>query len=383
MSPNRCTGCHAWGGLVGLWRFRGGMRKNRWEMSPLSGTLSNVLLRRATRFGGSMTDAIRAEGLVKRFKETTALDGIHLTARTGAVLGVLGPNGSGKTTTVRILATLLRPDAGQAHVAGFDVAREAHEVRRRVGLTGQYAAVDEELTGSQNLVLIARLLEYSRPGARARAAELLERFALTEAADRAVKTYSGGMRRRLDLAASLVGRPALLFLDEPTTGLDPHSRNELWDVVRGLVGDGVTVLLTTQYMEEADQLADDIVVFDHGRVIADGTPEQLKARAGDQVLQLQTVRPGQLAEATTLVESVTERPARRSGDEISTAVPDPGMLPAVVRKLDDAQISVAELTLRKPSLDEVFLALTGHPAEPSDSAEASGADPSTHQEALQ
>ncbi|MDS1268815.1 ATP-binding cassette domain-containing protein [Lipingzhangella sp. LS1_29] len=313
-----------------------------------------------------MTDAIRAEGLVKRFRDTTALDGINLRARTGAVLGVLGPNGSGKTTTVRILSTLLQPDQGHATVAGFDVVRQAHEVRRRIGLTGQYAAVDEELTGNQNLALIARLLDFSRPAARARAAELLDRFALTDAADRPAKTYSGGMRRRLDLAASLVGQPSLLFLDEPTTGLDPHSRNELWDVVRGLVDDGVTVLLTTQYLEEADQLADDIIVFDHGTVIAEGTPEQLKARAGDQVLQLETVHPEHLGRATAIVEAVTERGVRHSGTEVSAAVTDPAMLPAVVRQLDDAQIPVAELALRKPSLDEVFLALTGHTAQAPD-----------------
>lgn len=310
-----------------------------------------------------MTDAIRAEGLVKQFKGKRALDGVDLTARTGAVLGVLGPNGSGKTTTVRILATLLRPDAGYAEVGGLDVVRRPHEVRRLIGLTGQYAAVDEDLTGTQNLVLIARLLGLDRAGARTRAAELLERFGLADAADRPVKTYSGGMRRRLDLSASLVGRPSLLYLDEPTTGLDPHSRNGLWDVVRGLVEDGVTVLLTTQYLEEADQLADDLLVIDHGRVISTGTPEELKNRAGDQVLELRTVDTDRLPLATKIIEAVTSTPATSDGLLTSVPVTDSGILPEVVRRLDEQGVAVAELSLRKPSLDEVFLALTGRTAE--------------------
>ncbi|WP_017588525.1 daunorubicin resistance protein DrrA family ABC transporter ATP-binding protein [Nocardiopsis ganjiahuensis] len=310
-----------------------------------------------------MTDAIRAEGLVKRFKGKTALDGVDLTAKSGAVLGVLGPNGSGKTTTVRILSTLLRPDAGHATVGGFDVVSQPHEVRRQIGLTGQYAAVDAELTGTQNLVLIARLLGFGRTDARARAKELLERFGLSDAADRPAKTYSGGMRRRLDLAASLVGRPALLYLDEPTTGLDPHSRIGLWEVVRGLVSDGVTVLLTTQYLEEADQLADDIMVLDHGRVISRGTPEELKNRAGDQVLQLRTVDPAQLPLASRIVEAVTSTPVTTDGLLVSVPVTDSGVLPETVRRLDEQGVAVAELSLRRPSLDEVFLALTGHTAE--------------------
>ncbi|MBB4932215.1 oleandomycin transport system ATP-binding protein [Lipingzhangella halophila] len=310
-----------------------------------------------------MTDAIRAEGLVKRFKNETALAGVDLTARTGAVLGILGPNGSGKTTTVRILSTLLRPDEGHATVGGYDVVRDPHQVRRQIGLTGQYAAVDEELTGTQNLVLFARLLGFTRAGARARAAELLERFALSDAAGRAAKTYSGGMRRRLDLAASLVGRPSLLYLDEPTTGLDPHSRNEMWDVVRGLLNDGVTVLLTTQYLEEADNLADDIMVLDRGKVISQGSPDQLKARAGTQVLQVQPMEPGRLAEAVKIVEDVSGSEARSTESTANAAVTDPSVLPEVVRRLDDQGITLAELTLRKPSLDEVFLALTGRPAD--------------------
>ena len=310
-----------------------------------------------------MTDAIRAEGLVKHFKGKTALGGVDLTAKSGAVLGVLGPNGSGKTTTVRILATLLRPDEGHATVGGFDVVREPHQVRRQIGLTGQYAAVDAELTGTQNLVLIARLLGFGRADARSRSKELMERFGLTDAADRPAKTYSGGMRRRLDLAASLVGRPALLYLDEPTTGLDPHSRNGLWDVVRGLVDDGVTVLLTTQYLEEADQLADDLMVLDHGKVISRGTPEELKTHAGNQVLALRTVDPAQLPLATRIVEAVTSAPVTTDGLLASVPVTDGGVLPETVRRLDEQGVAVAELSLRKPSLDEVFLALTGHPAE--------------------
>ena len=317
-----------------------------------------------------MTDAIRAEGLVKEFKGERALDGVDLTARTGAVLGVLGPNGSGKTTTVRILSTLLRPDGGHATVGGFDVVRQPHEVRRQIGLTGQYAAVDAELTGAQNLVLIARLLGFDRAQARTRATELLERFELSDAGGRSAKTYSGGMRRRLDLAASLVGRPALLYLDEPTTGLDPHSRNGMWAVVRDLVSDGVTVLLTTQYLEEADQLADDIMVLDHGRVISQGTPEELKNQAGDQVLELRTVDSGQLPLATKIIEAVTSAPVHSDGLVANVPVNDVAVLPEVVRRLDEQGVAVGELSLRKPSLDEVFLALTGRSAEAPDTDDA-------------
>ncbi|MFJ8646179.1 ATP-binding cassette domain-containing protein [Streptomyces sp. NPDC093546] len=308
--------------------------------------------------------AIQAEGLAKRFKETRALDGVDLAARTGTVLGLLGPNGAGKTTAVRIFATLLQPDAGRATVAGHDVVREAGLVRSMVGLTGQYAAVDENLTGTENLLLIGRLLGIPRREARARAAELLERFHLTDAAGRAVKTYSGGMRRRLDLAASLVGRPRILFLDEPTTGLDPRSRGELWDMVRGLVADGVTALLTTQYLNEADMLADDIVVIDRGRVIAEGTPDELKSQVGGQVLQLRPVREADLAAAHALVEQAAGAQTQIEGDVITAPVNDPELMPAVVRRLDGAGIAVGELTLRRSSLDEVFLALTGHRAEP-------------------
>src|SRR6266700_5616292 len=233
-----------------------------------------------------MTNAIEASGLVKRFGKTTALAGVDLVARPGTVLGVLGPNGAGKTTAVRVLATLLRPDGGQARVCGYDVVQEAHEVRQLIGLTGQFASVDDGLSGLNNLIMIGRLLGASRLDARARAVELLRRFGLSDAAQRPVKGYSGGMRRRLDLAASLVGHPRVLYLDEPTTGLDPRGRSDVWAMIRELVSDGVTVLLTTQYLDEADQLAHDITVIDHGRVIATGTPDELKAKAGGQVLEV-------------------------------------------------------------------------------------------------
>ena len=250
-----------------------------------------------------MDYAIRAEGLVRRFGATTALAGVDLAVPTGTVFGLLGPNGAGKTTAVRVLATLLRADEGHATVGGYDVVRDAHQVRQLIGLTGQYASVDETLTGAENLLLIGRLLGLSRADAKRRARELLGGFHLSDAGDRAAKTYSGGMRRRLDLAASLVGRPQVLFLDEPTTGLDPRSRNELWDIVRTLVADGVTVLLTTQYLEEADQLAGEIAVVDHGRVIAQGTPEELKAKTGGQTL---AVRPADLTDLATVVSIAAE-----------------------------------------------------------------------------
>jgi oleandomycin transport system ATP-binding protein len=307
-----------------------------------------------------MTNAIEAEGLVKRYGSTTALDGVDLAVRTGSVLGVLGPNGAGKTTAVRILSTLLRPDAGHATVAGFDVVRQAHQVRSLVGLTGQYASVDEALTGTENLLMIGRLLGMSRRDAKTRAFELLDGFSLADARDRAARTYSGGMRRRLDLAASLVGRPRLLYLDEPTTGLDPRARLEMWEIVRTLVADGVTVLLTTQYLDEADQLADEIVVIDHGRVIASGTPAGLKSRTGAQTL---AVRPAQREDLEIVVSAVAEitRSTPEVADDLVTAqVTTTSALPAVVRRLDDAEVDVAELTLRTSTLDEVFLSLTGH-----------------------
>ncbi|GII96891.1 ATP-binding cassette domain-containing protein [Sinosporangium siamense] len=310
-----------------------------------------------------MRYAIQAEGLVKHYGETKALDGVDLEVPQGRLLGVLGPNGAGKTTSVRVLATLLRPDRGKATVAGFDVLREAHQVRSLIGLTGQYAAVDEMLTGTENLVMIGRLLGLSRAESKRRAHELLGRFSLTEAGGRATKTFSGGMRRRLDLAASLIGRPQVLFLDEPTTGLDPRSRTGLWDVVRGLMADGVTVLLTTQYLEEADQLADDILVFDHGKVIASGTPDQLKATTGAQVLEVRPLDASRLDVVGKVVADLVETAPEIEGGRVTAAVHDPAVVPAIVRRLDDLGIVASELSLRKSSLDEVFLALTGHRAE--------------------
>jgi oleandomycin transport system ATP-binding protein len=308
-----------------------------------------------------MAHAIQAEGLVKRFGKTTALAGADLVARTGTVLGVLGPNGAGKTTAVRILATLLRPDGGHASVFGYDVVRDAHQVRQLIGLTGQYASVDEGLSGMNNLIMIGRLLGMSRAGARARAGELLDRFDLADAAGRPAKTYSGGMRRRLDLAASLVGRPRVLYLDEPTTGLDPRSRSDAWEMIRGLVTDGVTVLLTTQYLEEADQLAQEIAVIDRGTVIATGTPDELKARTGRRVLEVSPADPAQLGAAAALVRDRTgaEAEIEPEAGRVTASVPDASGLPALVRTLEDSGIPLAEFALRKASLDEVFLSLTG------------------------
>jgi oleandomycin transport system ATP-binding protein len=310
---------------------------------------------------------IRVEGLRKSFGATTALAGIDLAVRPGSVLGLLGPNGSGKTTTVRILSTLLRPDGGRATVLGHDVVAEAAAVRPLVGLTGQYAAVDDSLTGLENLTMIARLLDFSRRDARARSAELVERFGLADAAKRRVKTYSGGMRRRLDLAASLVGRPAVLFLDEPTTGLDPRHRNEVWDQVRALAAEGTTVLLTTQYLEEADQLAEDLVVLDRGRVIATGTPASLKAEVGGQLLHVRPLHRTDLpAVATVLAELTSEAPAIDPTGEVTVAG-SPELLRAVGDRLD---VPIAELGLRLPSLDDVFLTLTGHGADDTEEEEA-------------
>ncbi|WP_433226761.1 ATP-binding cassette domain-containing protein [Actinomadura formosensis] len=312
-----------------------------------------------------MDEVIRAEGLRKRFGETRALDGVGITARRGTVLGVLGPNGAGKTTAVRVLATLLKPDAGRAEVCGYDVVEDAARVRAKIGLTGQYASVDEELTGTENLVMIARLLDFGRREAKARAQQLLDRFRLTDAAARAVKTYSGGMRRRLDLAASLINHPEVIYLDEPTTGLDPRARNEVWDTVRDVVADGATVLLTTQYLEEADALADRIVVFDHGRVIAEGTSDDLKGRVGRQTLVVRTAEPYRISQLTAIVAELTgEQPEVQEAAGLVTApVDDRRLLSVLVRRLDEASIVAAELALRMPSLDEVFLTLTGHLAE--------------------
>jgi len=310
-----------------------------------------------------MTYSIIADGLVKRFGETRALNGIDLAVPTGTVFGLLGPNGAGKTTAVRILATLARPDGGHATVCGHDVVRHAHQVRQLTGLTGQYASVDETLTGLENLVLIGRLTGQTRAAARARGQDLLASFRLEDAADRAVKTYSGGMRRRLDLAASLVTRPRVLYLDEPTTGLDPRSRNEMWEVVRGLAATGVTVLLTTQYLEEADLLASEIAVIDHGTVIATGTPDELKARTGALTLAVRPARALDLPAVRAAAAGFARTAPEVRGSTVAVPVTGEDVMPAVVRRLDDAGIAVAELTLRGSTLDEVFLSLTGHRTE--------------------
>ncbi len=306
--------------------------------------------------------AILAEGLEKAYGKTTALRGLDLTVDEGTILGVLGPNGAGKTTTVRILATLLRPDAGRAEVAGFDVVSQPDQVRARIGLTGQYAAVDELLTGRENLELVAGLSHLGRARARRRAGELLERFDLVGAASRRAGTYSGGMRRRLDLAASLVAAPSILFLDEPTTGLDVRSRMAMWDIIRELVADGTTVLLTTQYLEEADQLADRIAVIDGGRVIASGTAGELKARVGGERLELSLVAGSDLAAAARAAQPFGQGPAQIDRDAGRLTLPIAGgaaVLASVVRAFDGADMRLADLALRQPTLDDVFLALTG------------------------
>ena len=316
-----------------------------------------------------MEYVLEAEGLTKSFGKTQALAGVDLAARAGTVLGVLGPNGAGKTTAVRILATLLRADSGRATVAGFDVATQPHRVRQSIGLTGQYASVDEDLTGTQNLVLIGRLLNLSTSDARARAAELLEWFDLSDAAGRTTKTFSGGMRRRLDLAASLVGRPSVIFLDEPTTGLDPAKREDMWEVVRRLVTEGSTVLLTTQYLEEADALADEISVIDHGRVIAHDTPDGLKRVIGGQRIEVRPTDPARLDEVNSILARLAGAAPVVSGrNRLSVPVPGEELLPPVVSALSGAGIAVTELSLHLPSLDEVFMTLTGRTASAEESA---------------
>ncbi|MEU3712678.1 daunorubicin resistance protein DrrA family ABC transporter ATP-binding protein [Streptomyces catenulae] len=309
--------------------------------------------------------AIQAEGLRKEYRGTRALRGVDLAVPSGTVLGLLGPNGAGKTTTVRMLATLLAPDGGRAEVAGYDVVRQPHEVRRRIGLAGQYAAVDELLTGRENLTLIGTLLHLGRAAARERAAQLLDRFELTGAGDRPARTYSGGMRRRLDLAACLVARPAVLFLDEPTTGLDPVSRMSLWTAVRDLVADGVTVLLTTQYLEEADQLADRIAVVESGRVIADGTPDELKRKTGEERLEIAVTHPADLPAAVSALRRVTAaEPLADDATRTLSLTVDGGTdtIAAVAAALHAADIAVTDFALRRPTLDEVFVSLTGRSA---------------------
>jgi len=317
--------------------------------------------------GAGEQPAILVEGLTKSFGEVHALRGIDLSVPRGTVLGVLGPNGAGKTTAVRILTTLLIPDGGRALVEGYDVVRQAAAVRRSIGLAGQSAAIQEELTGRENLEIIGRLYHLKWPKARNRATELLEQFGLSDAADRAAKTYSGGMQRRLDLAASLVGQPKVLFLDEPTTGLDPRSRLGMWDIIRSLVADGTTLLLTTQYLDEADELADAIVVIDHGLVIAAGTAEQLKGRVGGDVVEFTVPDRSRIGDAVVAIAKINEGEphADKETGVVSVGVGGRGSeaLIEAVRSLDAAGVETRGLTLRRPSLDDVFLALTGHAAE--------------------
>ena len=319
-----------------------------------------------------MRNLVEASGLVKRYREVTALDGLDLAVAEGTVLGLLGPNGAGKTTAVSILATLLVPDAGSARVAGADVVAEPREVRRRIGLSGQFAAVDEHLTGFENLDMIGRLYHLSRRRARARAGELLELFDLADAGGRPVKTYSGGMRRRLDLAGALVAAPPVLFLDEPTTGLDPHGRRQLWEVIRAMVGGGTTVLLTTQYLEEADQLADRILVIDHGKAIAEGTADDLKSRVGAERIEVTVTDAATLERARQVLArfAVGEQQAdRRSRSLITPIAGGATALAEALHELNRARVAVQDVGLRRPTLDDVFLTLTGHAADPTEEDE--------------
>jgi ABC-2 type transport system ATP-binding protein len=328
--------------------------------------------RRAGAAHGSAADgpAISVTGLRKSFGDVHALDGVDLEVAPGTVLGLLGPNGAGKTTAVRILTTLLEPDEGTARVAGLDVVRDAALLRTRIGLAGQYAAVDENLTGTENLTMVGRLYGERRAAAKLRARELLERFDLTDAADRPVRTYSGGMRRRLDLAAALVARPPVLFLDEPTTGLDPRSRLSLWTTLEELVAEGTTLLLTTQYLDEADRLADTIAVIDRGRVIADGTPDELKDRVGGERLEVHLTDPAAAIAAMEALEPMSDDAPIADGDAVSVTVRGrTGTIVEAVRRLDEAGVEVADLGLRRPTLDDVFLSLTGHVAAATDDEE--------------
>ncbi|HEV8373155.1 MAG TPA: ATP-binding cassette domain-containing protein [Actinomycetota bacterium] len=321
---------------------------------------------------------ILAEGLSKSFGNIQALREVDLSVSAGSVLGLLGPNGAGKTTTVRILTTLLLPDAGSAWVAGFDVARQPASVRQVIGLAGQSAAVDEHLTGRENLLMVGRLYHLGRGETRRRSAELLERFDLVEAAERTVRTWSGGMRRRLDLAVSLIGQPQVLLLDEPSSGLDPRGRHQLWQTIRQLVDDGATVLLTTQYLEEADQLAGHIVVIDAGRIIAHGTPDQLKQRVGGDRLQLRLATPTTASRAAAVVTDLGSGPPQvdaQAGEVTLPITHGVAILSEVVRRLDAAGLALSDLALRRPTLDDVFLALTGQPTQPADRAGAPSAGP--------
>ncbi len=318
-----------------------------------------------------MPGAIYAEGLVKTFGDVTALDGVDLDVPEGTVLGLLGPNGAGKTTAVRVLTTLIKPDRGKAVVAGIDVLKKPNEVRHSIGLSGQFAAVDEYLTGRENLRMVGRLYQMSARDAKARAGELLERFNLADAADRAAKTYSGGMRRRLDLAAALVVSPPVMFMDEPTTGLDPRNRQQLWEVIQELVAGGTTLLLTTQYLEEADHLAHDICVIDHGKVIARGTSDQLKARTGGERVELVVHERGHIDLALEVMRAFGKGEATVEEHTRKVIVPVSGgakLLAEVIRELDARGIELDDIGLRRPTLDDVFISLTGHVAEAADEA---------------
>ncbi|MCO7127137.1 ATP-binding cassette domain-containing protein [Sporolactobacillus shoreicorticis] len=316
--------------------------------------------------------AVEAQGLVKKFGNNHAVDGVDLHVRPGVIYGVLGPNGAGKTTTIRMLATLLRPDAGSAKIFGYDVVKDPQIVRQLIGVTGQYASVDESLTATENLVIFSRLLGLGRAEAKKKSSELLEEFSLTEAAKRPLKNFSGGMRRRLDLAASLIAQPPLIFLDEPTTGLDPRTRNQMWETIRRLVKSGSTVLLTTQYLQEADELADRVAVIDRGRVVAEGTVDELKMSVGNASLQIRIKDRQALNSARQIVEKVLQAP--------SVILPEAGRITAPMAEADrvtdlliamrEAEIKLAEVSVQKPSLDEVFLTITGHKAEASQKTES-------------
>lgn len=360
----------------------------RRDVGALSAEADNVVgMKRIDDTPEAAGSAVTVRGLVKHYGETKALDGVDLDVREGTVMGVLGPNGAGKTTLVRILSTLITPDAGRAHVAGYDVVRQPRQLRRVIGLTGQYASVDEKLPGWENLYMIGRLLDLSRKDARRRADELLERFSLTEAAKRPARTYSGGMRRRLDLAASMIGHPAVLYLDEPTTGLDPRTRNEVWDEVKRMVGDGVTVLLTTQYMEEAEQLASELTVVDRGKVIANGGIEELKAKVGGRTLRVRPADPLQLRPLASYLDELGITGLASSTVDLASSTVDTERGAVLVPILSDEQltavvgavtargVTVSSVTTELPSLDEVFLSLTGHrasaPQDPAPSTEDS------------